>query len=114
MTCPSRASGFGIRTLGQPVVEPRWDTRDPGDVLIETAKALGGNAAAALPFENMEAAVKESFRSVARAGGRGGGCGLRGVLQEGDGGWRLVAAAAPRRPRQSRGQRAEGRRRHAA
>jgi anaerobic selenocysteine-containing dehydrogenase len=61
---PEPGVGFGMRTIGQPVVEPRWDTRDPGDVLIETAKALGGNAAAGLPFENMEAAVKESFRSA--------------------------------------------------
>jgi anaerobic selenocysteine-containing dehydrogenase len=61
---PEPGVGFGVRTIGQPVVEPRWDTRDPGDVLIETARALGGNAAAAMPFENMAAAVKESFRSV--------------------------------------------------
>ena len=39
---PEPGVGFGVRTIGQPVVEPRWDTRDPGDVLIETAKALGG------------------------------------------------------------------------
>jgi menaquinone reductase, molybdopterin-binding-like subunit len=61
---PEPGVGFSVRTIGQPVVEPRWDTRDPGDVLIETAKALGGNSAAALPFENMAAAVKESFRST--------------------------------------------------
>ena len=61
---PEPGVGFGVRTIGQPVVEPRWDTRDPGDVLIETAKALGGHAAAGLPFDNVEAAVKESFRSV--------------------------------------------------
>ncbi len=61
---PEPGVGFPVRTLGQPVVEPRWDTRDPGDVLIETAKALGGKAAEALPFENMEAAVKESFRVI--------------------------------------------------
>ena len=61
---PEPGVGFAIRTVGQPVVEPRWDTRDPGDVLIETAKALGGNPAAAMPFDNMAAAVKESFRAV--------------------------------------------------
>ena len=61
---PEPGVGFTVRTVGQPVVEPRWDTRDPGDVLIETAKALGGNVAAGLTFENMEAAVKESFRSA--------------------------------------------------
>jgi anaerobic selenocysteine-containing dehydrogenase len=66
---PEPGVGFAMRTVGQPVVEPRWDTRDPGDVLIETAKALGGNAAAAMTFDTMEAAVKESFRSVhAQAG----------------------------------------------
>jgi menaquinone reductase, molybdopterin-binding-like subunit len=61
---PEPGVGFPVRTLGGPVVEPRWDTRDPGDVLIETAKALGGKAADALPFDNMAAAIKESFRSV--------------------------------------------------
>jgi anaerobic selenocysteine-containing dehydrogenase len=68
---PEPGVGFGVRTIGQPVVEPRWDTRDAGDVLIETAKALGGNPAAAMPFENMAAAVKESFRSVHAAAGAG-------------------------------------------
>lgn len=61
---PEPGVGYSVRTLGQPAVEPRWDTRDPGDVLIETAKALGGNAATAMPFENVAAAVKESFRPV--------------------------------------------------
>ena len=61
---PEPGVGFPVRTVGQPAVEPRWDTRDPGDVLIETAKALGGTSAEALPFENMAAAVKESFRSI--------------------------------------------------
>ena len=66
---PEPGTGVAIRTIGQPVVEPRWDTRDPGNVLIETAKALGSNVAAALPFADMAAAVKESFRSVhAQAG----------------------------------------------
>jgi anaerobic selenocysteine-containing dehydrogenase len=61
---PEPGVGFAVRTLGQPVVEPRWDTRDTGDVLIETAKALGGKVAEALPYENFAAAVKESFKSV--------------------------------------------------
>jgi anaerobic selenocysteine-containing dehydrogenase len=61
---PEPGVGFSIRTIGQPAVDPRWDTRDPGDVLIGAAKALGGNVANSLPFENMQGAVKESFRSV--------------------------------------------------
>jgi len=47
-----------------PAVQPRWETRDTGDVLLEAAKTLGGKAAEALPFDNMAAAIKESFRSV--------------------------------------------------
>ena len=78
------------------MVEPRWDTRDPGDVLIETAKALGGKAAEALPFENMAAAVKESFRSAHAHGGNSGRRRLRGVLQEGSRRWRVVAGRRQR------------------
>jgi menaquinone reductase, molybdopterin-binding-like subunit len=59
---PEPGVGFPVRTLGQPVVQPRWDTRDSGDVLLEVAKALGGKPADALPFDTMAAAVKESFR----------------------------------------------------
>jgi menaquinone reductase, molybdopterin-binding-like subunit len=61
---PEPGVGFPIRTLGQPAVEPRHETRDTGDVLLETAKALGGKIAAALPAENFAAAVKASFRPV--------------------------------------------------
>ena len=61
---PEPGVGFSVRSLGQPVVEPRFDTRDAGDVLIDTAKALGGKAAEALAFESMAAAIKESFRPV--------------------------------------------------
>ena len=94
---PEPGVGFAIRTVGQPVVEPRWDTRDPGDVLIEAAKALGGNAATAMPFENMAAAVKESFRSVhAQAGADAGEFDpfFRKVTEAG-GWWRPAATAAP-------------------
>ena len=61
---PEPGVGFPVRTLAQPVVQPRWETRDTGDVLLEAAKTLGGKTAEALPFENMAAAVKESFRSI--------------------------------------------------
>ncbi len=66
---PEPGVGYAVRTLGQPVVEPRWDTRDPGDVLIETAKSLGGMAAESVPFENMAAAIKEAFRPAQTAPG---------------------------------------------
>ena len=60
---PEPGVGFPVRTLAGPAVQPRWETRDTGDVLLKW-QALGGKAAEALPFENMAAAIKESFRSV--------------------------------------------------
>jgi anaerobic selenocysteine-containing dehydrogenase len=61
---PEPGVGFPVRTLAQPVVQPRWDTRDTGDILLDVAKALGGKSAEALPFGNMAAAVKDSFKAV--------------------------------------------------
>jgi anaerobic selenocysteine-containing dehydrogenase len=61
---PDPGVGFPVRTVSGPAVQPRWETRDTGDVLLEVAKALGGKTAEALPFSNMAAAIKESFRSV--------------------------------------------------
>ena len=95
---PEPGVGFGIRTLGQPVVEPRWDTRDPGDVLIETARAVGGNdAQAGMTFDNMEAAVKESFRSVHAGLGAGGEGDFDAFFKKATaaGGWWGTPAAAP-------------------
>ena len=69
---PEPGVGFAIRTLGQPVVEPRWDTRDPGDVLIETAKALGGNAAAGAAVRKHGGGGEGIVPLGARAGRSGG------------------------------------------
>lgn len=104
---PEPGVGFGIRTIGQPVVEPRWDTRDPGDVLIETAKALGGNAAAGLPFDNMEAAVKESFRSAHTLAGAAVDADFEAFYKKATaaGGWWAPAGADA----DAGGQRAQGR-----
>jgi anaerobic selenocysteine-containing dehydrogenase len=61
---PEPGVGYPVRTLAQPVVQPRFETRDTGDVLLEAAKALGGRTAEALPFASMAAAVKESFKTA--------------------------------------------------
>ena len=101
---PEPGVGFTIRTVGQPVVEPRWDTRDPGDVLIEAGKALGANAAAAMPFENMAAAVKESFRSVHAQIGAGAAADFEAFFKKvtAAGGWWSAPQPSP-----APGQRAE-------
>jgi anaerobic selenocysteine-containing dehydrogenase len=58
---PEPGTGLAIRTLAQPVVEPRFDTRDAADVLLEVARALGGKVAEALPSEDFASMVRESF-----------------------------------------------------
>jgi anaerobic selenocysteine-containing dehydrogenase len=58
---PEPGIGIPIRTLAQPVVEPRFDTRDPGDVLLEVARSLGGKVAEALPAENFASMVRDAF-----------------------------------------------------
>jgi menaquinone reductase, molybdopterin-binding-like subunit len=98
---PEPGVGFGIRTIGQPAVEPRWDTRDPADVLIETAKTLGGNAAASLPFDTMEAAVKESFRSVHTGAGAAADADFEAFYKKAvaaGGFWQTAATAAAPQP----------------
>jgi len=59
---PEPSVGYTVRTVASPAVQPRWETRDTGDVLLEAAKTVGGKTAEALPFDNMAAAIKESFR----------------------------------------------------
>ncbi len=47
--------GYAGVSLRQPVVAPVHDTRDPGDVLLALAAALGGPVAQALPFPDYKA-----------------------------------------------------------
>jgi anaerobic selenocysteine-containing dehydrogenase len=62
--------GTGLATLGaqQPVVRQYLDTRSAVDVLLAAAKGLGGEVAAALPWENEVAFLKEQ---VVKLAGRG-------------------------------------------
>ncbi|HEU0006651.1 MAG TPA: molybdopterin dinucleotide binding domain-containing protein, partial [Terriglobia bacterium] len=61
---PEPGVGFPVRTLGQPAVKPRFDTRDAADVLLDVARRLGGSLAEKLPWTNFEALVQESFSAL--------------------------------------------------
>jgi anaerobic selenocysteine-containing dehydrogenase len=61
---PEPGVGFPVRTLGQPVVKPRFNTRDSADVLLDIAKSIGGQLAEKLPWKNFEALVQESFTAL--------------------------------------------------
>jgi anaerobic selenocysteine-containing dehydrogenase len=51
--------------LSQPVLSPRFETRHPGDVLIQLAKSLGGGVAASFPWSDYETALKERVKGLA-------------------------------------------------
>jgi anaerobic selenocysteine-containing dehydrogenase len=47
--------------LTRPVVEPLFNTRSVGDVVIELARSLGGTVAAAFPWEDYQSCLKETL-----------------------------------------------------
>jgi anaerobic selenocysteine-containing dehydrogenase len=58
------AQGFPKPLVGlaKPVIQPLFNTRHTGDVVIQLAKAVGGNVAAAFGWESYEACLKESLK----------------------------------------------------
>jgi anaerobic selenocysteine-containing dehydrogenase len=48
--------------LSKPVVEPQFDTKHIGDVIILLARALGGNISDAFPWNNYEACLKDTLK----------------------------------------------------
>jgi anaerobic selenocysteine-containing dehydrogenase len=48
------STGYPVVGLRQPVVQPLYDTRHTGDVLIQVAKELGGTVARAFPWNGFE------------------------------------------------------------
>ena len=55
----------GVRGLQQPAMQPLGDTRHLGDLLLASARAIGGTAAAAVPASGDFAAVlREAWRSA--------------------------------------------------
>ncbi len=61
---PQPGVGIPIRTLAQPVVKARFDTRDPADILLNVADRLGGLMADALPWKDSEALIQDHFRPL--------------------------------------------------
>jgi len=57
------AAGYprAIVNLTRPVVEPLFNTRSVGDVVIELARSLGGTVAAAFPWDDYWSCLKETL-----------------------------------------------------
>ena len=66
----------GVRSLLQPTLRPLFDTRSLVDTLLDTGRALGGEAAAALPSGSFRALLEQAwsaegdFRTALVQGGR--------------------------------------------
>jgi anaerobic selenocysteine-containing dehydrogenase len=58
------AQGFPKPLIGlaKPVIPPLFNTRHTGDVVMQLAKAVGGNVAAAFGWESYEACLQESLK----------------------------------------------------
>ncbi|MFQ5803844.1 MAG: molybdopterin-dependent oxidoreductase [Candidatus Methylomirabilales bacterium] len=61
----SPSLGYPVLNIRQPVVEPLYDTRNTGDVLIELAQRIGGSLKKSFPWESFEACLKATISGVA-------------------------------------------------
>jgi anaerobic selenocysteine-containing dehydrogenase len=56
--------GFPMFGLRSPAIQPLYDVRNTGDVLIQIAKDLGGSVAQSFPWKNFQQALKEAVNGV--------------------------------------------------
>jgi anaerobic selenocysteine-containing dehydrogenase len=59
---------YAVFGLSKPVLSPRFETRHPGDVLIQIAKSIGGSVASSFPWPDYETALKERVKGLFAAG----------------------------------------------
>lgn len=60
---------YPFYALSQPVVEPLYDTRNSGDLIIQLATMMGGAVGSAFPWKNYEESLKERAKGLFGAGG---------------------------------------------
>lgn len=65
---PPGGMGRPILGLGRPAVDPLYDTRHTGDVLLSLAQAVGGSLAEALPWADYESLLRFRLRGLYEAG----------------------------------------------
>ena len=54
----------GVHSLMQPAMNPVFDCRATGDVLLQVAKQLGGSVAETFPWESFQEYLKESWKET--------------------------------------------------
>ena len=58
---PEPGVGMAVRTLCQPVVKPRFNTRHTGDLFLELGRNLGDDFRKKIPWPDFESMVRDSF-----------------------------------------------------
>ena len=92
-------TGFSVLGISQPVVEPLYETRHPGDVLLQLAGRVGDGAAAALPWESYESYLRDRLEGLVVSGQ---GAVVSGSFEESwvhfleERGWRFLERGSPR------------------
>ena len=65
---PPAGMGRAMVSLSGPVVQPLYDTRHTGDVLLELAQKLGGSLTETLPWQNYEELLKFRYEGIFQNG----------------------------------------------
>jgi len=60
--------GYPAVGLGQPIVDPLYDTHNTADVLIELARAMSGSLVTAMPWDSFVEALRERVRGLYQTG----------------------------------------------
>ena len=71
---------FPVYALGGPVLPPMFDTKQTGDVILGTAKVLGGSIASSFPWKTYEDVLK--YRTEGIAAGQQGLVSVPGSLEK--------------------------------
>jgi anaerobic selenocysteine-containing dehydrogenase len=60
---------YPVYGLTQPVIDPLYDTKNSGDVIIRIANKIGGTVGRSFPWRNYEAVLKERIKGLAEVKG---------------------------------------------
>jgi anaerobic selenocysteine-containing dehydrogenase len=66
---PPGGMGQAMLGIGQPAVQPLYDTRHTGDVLLQLGQAVGGRTADHLPWDSYQDLLRYRARGLFEAGG---------------------------------------------
>ena len=91
-------TAFSVLGVSQPVIEPLYDSRHPGDALLDLGRRIGGDVAAALPWSSYESYLKERLEGLVVSGQ---GAVISGSFEESwvhfleERGWRFLERDSP-------------------